>query len=100
MMAIAGFGQPFADEIVRDMAIVASGDRVMTSFLPTVELLAHNVTIGAGTRVIRQVGQSVSIEKGIAADTGQHPNQNNQKCFHDTMVLPDQPRHGNQTCHK
>jgi len=92
--------EQLADEIVRHMAIVARGDRVMTGLLPAIELLAHNVAIGAGARVIRQVGQPIGVEKRVAADTSQHPNKNNQKRFHDAMVLPDQPRHGNQTCHK
>ncbi len=56
MMAVAGFGQPFADEIVRHMAVVARGHSVMTGFLPAVELCTHDVTVGAGARVIRQVG--------------------------------------------
>jgi len=51
--SIPSLGPVFADEIVRGMAIVASGDVSMTALHPTIQLLLHDMAIGAGLGVVR-----------------------------------------------
>jgi hypothetical protein len=52
MIAVGDFCQPFSEEPVRNVTVVANGKTVMAGFLPTVILFAHNVAIHAYGRVI------------------------------------------------
>ena len=54
-IAILCFDDPLVDRVVRDVTVVAVGDRVMRSFLPAIKLISHDVAVDAGGRIIRQV---------------------------------------------
>src|SRR5689334_4502610 len=52
---------------MRGVAVVACGERVVAGFLPGVVLLAHDVAIDAGRRIIGHVRGAVGDIKGEAA---------------------------------
>ncbi len=58
-----------ADEVVRGMTVVASGDRVMGTAIPTIIHVAHHMAVGAGGGVIGQVGVALGIDKGKTPET-------------------------------
>ncbi len=74
--SIRGLGRILADEIGRRVAIVASGDGLMTRFLPGVELFVHHMTVGAGGRVIAHVRVTLGINKREKADADEKADGN------------------------
>ena len=50
---VSSLGPVFADKIVRGMAVVAGGDVSMTALDPTIQLLLHDMAIGAGLGIVR-----------------------------------------------
>jgi hypothetical protein len=46
------FSDPFADEIVGHMTIIADRDRFVAALPPGFELIAHDMTVDAGSGVI------------------------------------------------
>lgn len=50
--AIVGFGDPFADRIMRQMTVIANCYMVVTGMLPRIEMLLHHVTVDAGLWII------------------------------------------------
>ena len=66
--AVFGFGEILGDEgVVGSMAIVAGGDRVVTGFLPAVEVIAHDVAVGTGFRIVAEIREGLSVVHGVAA---------------------------------
>jgi hypothetical protein len=81
MIPVGHFGQPFAEEIVRDMTIVARGVTVVAGLLPAVELFAHDVAVHACTRVIGKIAGSLRIIKGISTRSREHADENGKQKF-------------------
>ena len=52
---VGGFGDVLGHETCWGMAIIANGNRPVTRPDPAVILVVHNVTIGARSRIIREV---------------------------------------------
>jgi hypothetical protein len=52
VIAVGDFYQPFPEESVRNVTVVANGKAVMAGFLPPVELFAHDVAVHAHVRVV------------------------------------------------
>jgi len=77
---VVGLGRPFSDEVVGQMAIVADGNTLMRRFLPRIEMILHDMAIGARLRVIAEVAGALSVtereyakaEQNAAHDTGYH----------------------------
>src|SRR5262245_18704394 len=69
----------FADEICRGVAAVAGGNRAMRRLEPAVEFLLHDMAVGAGRRIIDEIGPTLGIGEGINAeadgDTDNHSKQ-------------------------
>lgn len=72
--AIEGFGEPFVDEIMRHMAVIADGYRFVAALSPGFELVAHDVTVDAGGGIIRKIGCGFGVIQGESAQ----PNQDTQ----------------------
>ena len=73
--SVETFGEPLAHKVVRDMAIVASGDRMMTAALPCSELRSHDVAIQTRRRIIGHVRRSLGVVKREGADSEGHTHQ-------------------------
>jgi len=65
---VIGFGQPFADRMRGEVAIVANGDMPMAGTLPGVEMAVHDVAVDAGCRRVRQVAGPTPVAEGEQAE--------------------------------
>lgn len=50
--AVVRFGDPFANSVMRQMAVVANRDVVVATVLPCLNMFLHNVTIRTRLRVV------------------------------------------------
>lgn len=60
---VVRFGYPFADKVMRQMAIVANRYVMVAAHLPGVHVILHGVTIGTSFRVATQIACPFSIPK-------------------------------------
>ena len=67
--AIVGFGDPFANEVVGQVTVVANGDVMMAALLPGIHVVLHHVTIDAGFRIVAQITGPFAISKRKRPDT-------------------------------
>ena len=74
--AVVGLGDPFAEEIVRQMAVVANGDMLMAGILPGIEVVLHHVAIDAGLRIVAEVAGALAVAKGERAHATERAQQN------------------------
>jgi len=65
--AVLGLDRIFSNQVMRCVAIIASGDGMMTGFGPTVVIVTHDMTIRARGGIIAQVGETFAIGIGIGA---------------------------------
>jgi hypothetical protein len=70
---VIGFAGVFQDEIVRRVAIIADGDTVMARFDPGIEMVLHNVAIGARGRIVREVRTALRINERVGPDADGKP---------------------------
>ena len=68
--AVVCLGDPFAERMVREVAIITRGYMFMTARLPRVIVVVHDVAVGAGGRVIRQIRQPATVAEREHADAG------------------------------
>jgi len=66
--AVVGFHRILPENIVGSVAIVAGGRRAMAGFQPGIILGAHHMTIRAGSRVIGEIGITLGVNEGEAAE--------------------------------
>src|SRR5215471_14963154 len=52
------FGKVLRNEPSRGVAIVAGGSGAMAGFDPAIEVILHDMAIGAGPRIVAQVGST------------------------------------------
>src|SRR4051812_18078805 len=77
-----------ADEVRRSVAAIAGRHRAVRRLAPAVELFAHDVAVGAGRRIVSEVGPTLGISEGIDANphgnAENHPEQDalNHARFH------------------
>ena len=64
---VFGLHQILEYEFMWNVAIVASGDRMMTGLLPAVVLIAHDVAIDAGLGIAAQIGKPFGILHRVCA---------------------------------
>jgi hypothetical protein len=62
--AVIGLHPVFAEEIVRRVAIVAGGDGTMAGFDPGIEMILHDVAIGAGFGIAGEVRATLGVDEG------------------------------------
>src|SRR5262245_19501082 len=53
--SMIGFGEIFGNEARRSMAVVASGHGAMAGFDPAIEMVLHDVAIGAGLGIVAEI---------------------------------------------
>src|SRR5687767_9986833 len=95
---VRGFREVLADEIVRHVAVGATGDSAMARALPGTEVLFHDVTVRADGRIGAEVRRPFRIDEGERAKAhgraGQCAGKNNPSlltCYH---IEPKQPTAG------
>lgn len=71
---IVGFRDPFADEVMWHMTVIANSHRVVTAVLPGIHGVVHDMAVDAGFRIVAKVAGTFGIDKGIDSqadeDTG------------------------------
>jgi hypothetical protein len=66
--AVFRLGEVLSKErIVWDMAIVACRDCVVAGLLPAVEVIPHDVAVGAGSWIVAQIRQPLTVINRVAA---------------------------------
>src|SRR5215475_5037766 len=68
-----------ADEVCRGVAVIAGCHRAMRRLAPAVELFAHNVAVGAGRRIVSEVGPTLGISEGIDANPDGNADNNTKQ---------------------
>ena len=58
----------FPEKVVRRVTIITSGDRPMARLDPRIVVFSHDVAVGAGRRVIAQIGPAFGIGESVCAD--------------------------------
>src|SRR5262245_31968567 len=57
-----------ADDVCRGVAVIAGRHRAVRRLAPAVKLFAHDVAVGAGRRIVSEVGPALGIREGIDAN--------------------------------
>lgn len=65
---IVSFRYPFANGVVRQVAIVTDSDVVVTTVLPGIQVLLHCVAVCTRSRIIAKIAGSFAVSKGKCAD--------------------------------
>ena len=77
--AVGRFRRILADEVCRGVAMVAGRNCPVRRLEPAVELFAHHMAIGAGRRVIGQIGPTPGVGESVCAnadsDANNYPEQ-------------------------
>ena len=72
---VVGLNSVLADKIVRRVAIVTHSNRMMARFYPGVVLRLHDVAVGAGSRIIAEVGITLGVKEGVGPQANGGPDQ-------------------------
>jgi hypothetical protein len=76
--AVVALHDPFADRVMRQVAIVAHGDVTMAGVLPRIVVTLHDVAIGAGGRVVAEVAPAFAVTEGEGADSCENTEEHGQ----------------------
>ncbi len=63
-------GEIFCQKAMRGMAIIAGGDGPMAGLCPGVEVILHDVTVGARPRIVAQIRRTLRVCESVSADPG------------------------------
>jgi len=66
--SVVGLDGVLSENVVRRVAVVAGGSRVMARLEPCIVLRAHDVAVRAGGWVVGEVGVSLGIDEGEEAE--------------------------------
>lgn len=64
--AVIRFDRVLSEDVVGRVAVIAGGCDAMARLQPGVVLRSHHVAIGAGCRIVGEVGVALRVDKGIA----------------------------------
>lgn len=65
---VVGFRQVFANDIFWRMAVVAGGHSMMAGSTPGGVMIAHDVAVCTGRRVVSEIGSPLCIDESIGAN--------------------------------
>lgn len=77
--AVFGLSQVFADQVVRHVAIITGGNRMVTRLLPAIILVLHDVAIRTGRRRVSQIRKTLPFMKRKTCGTEQCAEQATQQ---------------------
>src|SRR5688572_1780779 len=67
--AVFGFGKILGNEPGRSVTIIAGGHGTMAGFDPGIEMILHDVTIGAGARIVAKVRPALGVDKRVPSES-------------------------------
>src|SRR5687767_8000794 len=73
--AVLRLGHVLRDRAWWGVTVVADSDGAVAGARPCVEVIAHDVTVGARPRIIRHVGVALRVDEGVAAYPNGEPDQ-------------------------
>ena len=78
-------------QIMGCVTVIADRSRVMARFHPRIVLRLHHMAISAGRRIVGEIGISLRIQEGVAADSERRANQqrkqNSYRAIHPGSLL-------------
>ena len=74
--SVPGFGRVFPGKVVRSVAIVTGGDRLVARLQPPAVLLFHDVAVRTRERVVAHVRIPLAVPKRIHTDPNRQPEPN------------------------
>ena len=77
--AIVGFGDPLADWIMREMAVVTDRNVVMAGFLPGIVRLLHHMTVDAGLGIVAEITRPFTVAKGERSEAKNHSQEDRKE---------------------
>src|SRR5688572_18920972 len=91
--AVICFHPVFAEEIVWSVAIVAGGNRPMAGLDPGIEMILHDVAIGACFRIVGEVRATLCVNKGERTDPARDTHRSaDDDPFNRARFHPPEPR--------
>jgi hypothetical protein len=72
---VTRFHHVFANQIVGSMAIIAYRNRAVGRFTPRIQMIAHDVTVAARVRIVRQIRCAARVNESECTDPDRHPKQ-------------------------
>src|SRR6185295_4617171 len=73
--AVPGLGPVLADQVVRHVAVVADGHRVVASLQPAVVLLVHDMAVRAGPGVVGEVRPAFRVPERVGPESQYQPDE-------------------------
>lgn len=73
---IVGLGDIFSHTIAGQVAVITNGNVMVAALLPRIEMPLHDVTVGAGRRIVTEIAMSLGIPECETADSNQHAADN------------------------
>ncbi len=73
------FRKIFRREMVRQMAVVTSGSLPVACLHPRVVVILHDVAVGTGFGIVKQIRVAFGVKKGIDPQAGQNSKGNGEK---------------------
>jgi hypothetical protein len=68
---VVGFDDPFLNGVVGEMAVIARGDAMMAGVLPGVEMILHDMAVGARLGIAAEIAGPFAVTEGESADAAQ-----------------------------
>ena len=84
--SVLGFSEILGDKPGRRVAIVAGRDRAVARLDPGIEMVLHDVAVGAGVGIVAEIGRALGIDEG---ETPEADDQTHGKSY----------RYRQQRCH-
>jgi hypothetical protein len=77
--AVVALNDPFADWVMRQVAIVAHGNVPMARVLPRVVVALHHMTVGAGGRIVAEITPALAVPERERADAAKDANEHGEE---------------------
>lgn len=85
---VVGLGDPFADWVMRQVAIVADGDVTVARLFPGIKVPLHHMAVDAPLGIVAEVAGALAVSKGEEAQPREHPDADRQECEKSTLHSP------------
>ena len=73
--AVLGLRQILGDKLVRRVAVVTGGMRMMTGLRPAIVMIAHDLAVMTRLRIVAQVREALAVGKSEGPSTSANPDQ-------------------------
>lgn len=77
--SVVGLDGVFSENVVRGVAVVTGRGRVMARLQPGIVLRAHDVAVGAGGRIVGEVGVSLGVDEGEEAEAEEEAERDSEQ---------------------